>query len=234
MSGQERTDDAVRAWIRSGPETASAEFVERTLRPIPRMRQRRSWRIALERLTQPVMAVGGAVALVVVLVAGLGILALRPGGVGGPALPTASPGPSAGGQPTFEMTIGGAGPATGTYRSDLAASVDRCTHATDGSWRYIYVSGRPRLNLDLLIGPEAASPAGSSHVALELEYDPGYFRFDPADMRGGDTAGRSTASIKVAPGPSSTTFTITAVTPDRSDGTDRDPVHVDMTVTCPF
>ena len=26
---------------------------------------------------------------------------------------------------------------------------------------------------------------------------------------------------------------ITAVTPDRSDGTDRDPVHVDMTVTCP-
>jgi RNA polymerase sigma-70 factor (ECF subfamily) len=46
-------------------------------------------------------------------------------------------------------------------------------------------------------------------------------------------AGRSTASVTVAPGPISTTFTITAVTPDRSDGTDRDPVHVDMTVTCP-
>jgi hypothetical protein len=39
--------------------------------------------------------------------------------------------------------------------------------------------------------------------------------------------------VTLAPGPSTTTFTITAVTPDRSDGTDRDPVHVDMTVTCP-
>jgi len=233
MSGQDRMDDVVRAWIRSGPETASAEFVERTLRPISRMRQRRSWRIALERFTQPVMAAGGAVALVIVLVAGLGFLALRPGGVGGPALPTGSPGPSGSGQPTFEMTISGAGPATGTYRSDPAASVDRCTHATDGSWRLIYVSGQPAINLDLLIGSEAAVPDGSSHVALELEYDPGYFRFDPADLRGGDPPGRSTASVRVTPGPTSTTFTITAVTPDRSDGTDRDPVHVDMTVTCP-
>ena len=79
----------------------------------------------------------------------------------------------------------------------------------------------------------AGTPGGSSQVALELEYDPGYFRFDPADMRGGDTAGRSTASVTVTPGPTSTTFSITAVTPDRSDGTDRDPVHLDMTVTCP-
>jgi hypothetical protein len=224
MNGQERMDDAVRAWIRSGPETASAEFVERTLRPIPRMRQRRSWRIALERFTQPVVAVGGAVALLVVLVAGLGLVALRPGGVGGPGAPIG---------PTFQMTISGAGPATGTYRSDPSASVNRCSHATDGSWRYIYVSGQPPMNLDLLIGSGAAAPGGSSQVALELEYDPGYFRFDPADMRGGDTKGRSTASITVAPGPTSTTFTITAITPDRSDGTDRDPVHVDMTVTCP-
>ena len=231
MSEQERMDEAVRAWIRSGPETASAEFVERTLRPIPRMRQRRSWRIALERFTQPAVALGGAVALIIV-VAGLGFLALRPGGVGGPAVP-ASPGPSASSQPTFEMTISGAGPATGTYRSLPSSSVNRCTHATDGSWRYIYVSGQPPINLDLLIGSGAAAPDGSSQVALELEYDPGYFRFDPADMRGGDTKGRSTASITVAPGPTSTTFTVTAVTPDRSDGTDRDPVHVDMTVTCP-
>ena len=223
MSEQERMDDAVRAWIRSGPETASAEFVERTLRPIPRMRQRRSWRIALERFTQPVVAVGGAVALIII-VAGLAFLSMRSGGVGGPSAPIG---------PTFEMTISGAGPATGTYRSDPSASVNRCTHATDGSWRYIYVSGQPPINLDLLIGSGAAAPGGSSQVALELEYDPGYFRFDPADMRGGDTKGRSTASITVAPGPTSTTFTITAVTPDRSDGTDRDPVHVDMTVTCP-
>jgi len=229
MSGQERMDDAVRAWVRSGPEAASAEFVERTLAPIPRMRQRRSWRISLERFTQPVMAVGGAVALVIVLVAGLGFLTLRPGGVGGP---TVSPGPSGSPQPSFEMTISGAGPATGTYRSDPAASVNRCFHAADGSWRYTYVSSQLP-NLDLLIGSGADAASGSNRVALELEYDPGYFRFDPADMRGGDTAGRSTASIAVAPGPTATTFTITAVTPDRSDGTDRDPVHVDMTVTCP-
>jgi hypothetical protein len=233
MSGQERMDETVRAWVRSGPETASAEFVERTLQPIPRMRQRRSWRIALERFTQPVMAVGGVVALIVVLVAGLGFITLRPGGVGGPPTPTASGGPSVSTQPTFEMTISGAGPATGTYRSDPAASVNRCTHAADGSWRYIYVSGQPALNLDLLIGSGAASPGGSSQVALELEYDPGYFRFDPSDLRGGDTAGRSTASVTVTPGPASTTFAITAVTPDRSDGTDRDPVNADMTVTCP-
>jgi hypothetical protein len=233
MSGQERMDDTVRAWIRSGPESASAEFVERTLQPIPRMRQRRSWRITLERFTQPVVAVGGAVALVVVLLAGLGFLALRPGSVGGLPNPTASPGPSGGGLTSFEMTMSGAGPATGTYRSDPAASVNRCTHAADGSWRYIYVSGQPPINLDLLIGSGAAVSDGSSQVALELEYDPGYFRFDPSDLRGGDPPGRSTASVTVAPGPTSTTFTITAVTPDRSDGTDRDPVHVDMTVTCP-
>lgn len=231
MNGQERMDDAVRAWVRSGPESASAEFVERTLRPIPRMRQRRSWRISLERFTQPVMAVGGAIALVVVLVAGLGLVALRPGGVGGPPAPTGSPGASA--TPSFEMTISGAGPGTGTYRSDPGASVNRCTHATDGSWRYTYVSGQPPINLDLLVGSGADAAGGSNRVALELEYDPGYFRFDPADMRGGDTAGRSTASVMVTPGSSSTTFAITAVTPDRSDGTDRDPVHLDMTVTCP-
>ena len=233
MNGPERMDDAIRTWVQSGPETASADFVERTLRPIPRMRQRRSWRIALESLTQPVVALGGAVAVVVLLVvAGLGFLALRPGSVGGLA-PAVSPGPSEGGQPTFQMTISGAGPGTGTYRSDPSASVNRCTHAADGSWRYIYVSGQPALNLDLLVGTEAGAPGGSSHVAVELEYDPGYVRFDPADMRGGDTAGRSIASVTLTPGPTSTAFTITAVTPDRSDGTDRDPVHVDMTVTCP-
>lgn len=231
MNGQERMDDTIRRWVRSGPEMASAEFVERTLRPIPRMRQRRSWRIALERFTQPVVSVAGAVALVIVVVAGLGFLTLRSGGVGGPPASTASPGPS--GAPTFEMRISGAGPATGTYRSDPAASVNRCFHAADGSWRYTYVSARPALNLDLLIGSGADAAGGSNRVALELEYDPGYFRFDPADMRGGDTAGRSTASVTVAPGPRSTTFTITAVTPDRSDGTDRDPVNVDMTVACP-
>jgi len=230
MSGQERMDDTIRTWVRSGPEAASAEFVARTLAPIPRMRQRRSWRIALERFTQPVMAVGGAVALVVVLVAGLGFLALRQGGVGGAGV---SPNPSGSAQPSFEMTISGAGPNTGSYRSGPAAPVNRCFHAADGSWRYTYVSAQPSLNLDLLVGSGAATPGGSSQVALELEYDPGYFRFDPADLRGGDTAGRSTASVTVTPGPSSTTFAITAVTPDRSDGTDRDPVHVDMTVTCP-
>ena len=80
MNENHRSDDIVRAWVRSGPEQASAEFVERTLRPVPRMRQRRSWRILLERGSRPVLAGAGAVA-VVVLIAGLGLLAVRPGGV---------------------------------------------------------------------------------------------------------------------------------------------------------
>ena len=46
MNENHRNDDIVRAWVRSGPEQASADLVERTLRPVPRMRQRRSWRIA--------------------------------------------------------------------------------------------------------------------------------------------------------------------------------------------
>ena len=42
MTDDRRADDAVRAWLRSGPEAATAEFVERTLRPIPHMRAPRS------------------------------------------------------------------------------------------------------------------------------------------------------------------------------------------------
>lgn len=158
----------------------------------------------------------------------LGILAIVLAACGG----ASAVAPNASSLPNFELTVSGAGPGTGTYRSDAAASVNRCTHAADGSWRLMYVSAQPAINLDLLVGSGAETSGGASRVALEAEYGSGYFRFDPADMRGGDTAGRSTASIKVTPGSGSTTFAITAVTPDRHDGTDRDPIHVDMTVAC--
>jgi len=233
MTGREPLDDAVRAWVRSGPEVASAEFVERTLRPIPRMRQRRSWRIALERYMQPMLTIGGAAAVVVVLIVGLGILALRPGS-GGSITPGGGPSPSASRppRPSFTLTVGG-GTGAGTYTSDPTANLSMCTHLADGSWRLLYVGGTPSVNLDMLVGAGADQPAGASRVAVEVDYGPGYVRFDPADLRGGDVAGRSSASVTVDAGAGATTFTIVAATPDTSTGTDGARIAVDLAVTCP-
>jgi hypothetical protein len=226
MRENERNDDIVRAWVRSGPEQASADLVERTLRPVPRMRQRRSWRIALERLSGPVLAGAGAVALVAVLIVGItGFVGSR--GVGGPA-PTPSPSPS---KPSFVLKVSG-GPGTGTYTADPATTLNLCTHATDGSWRLLYVGGTPFVNLDFLVGPKAAEPGHTSDVAAEINAGPGYVRFDPGILRGGDAKGRSTASVVVSPAAGATTFTVTATTPDLSNyevGT----VDIDLTVTCP-
>ena len=226
MNENDRNDDIVRAWVRSGPELASADLVERTLRPVPRMRQRRSWRILLERLSGPVLAGAGAVALVAVLVVGIGaFVGMR--GVGGP-VPTPSPGPS---KPTFELTVSG-GPGTGTYSADPGTSLNLCTHAADGSWRYLYAGGDPFVNLDLLVGPMAGQADGSSDVAVELYAGPGYLRFDPGILRGGDAKGRSTATIAVSTTAGVTTFAITATTPNM-DNNEVGTVDVDMTVTCP-
>jgi hypothetical protein len=226
MNENHRNDDIVRAWVRSGPEQASADLVERTLRPVPRMRQRRSWRILLERMSGPVLAGAGAVALVAVLIVGIaGFIGLR--GVGGP-VPTPSLSPS---KPTFQLTVSG-GPGTGTYSADPATSLNLCTHATDGSWRLLYAGGSPFVNLDLLVGPNAAQPDGASDVAAEINAGPGYVRFDPGTLRGGDAKGRSTASVLVSSTAGATTFTVTATTPDLSNyevGT----VDIDLTVTCP-
>ena len=226
MNEHHRSDDIVRSWVQSGPDQASADFVERTLRPIPRMRQRRSWRIVVERLSRPVLAGAGAVALVAILVVGIGAFAGMPG-VGAPA-PTPIPALT---KPTFVFTITG-GPGDGTYTMDPATSLNVCTHAADGSWRYLYAGGDPFVNLDLLVGPRAGQADGSSDVAAELYAGPGYLRFDPGILRGGDAKGRSTATIAVSSTAEATTFSITATTPNM-DNDEVDTVDVDMTVVCP-
>ena len=88
------------------------------------------------------------------------------------------------------------------------------------------------MNLDLLIGPNAGQPGGESDVAAEINAGPGYVRFDPGILRGGDAKGRSTASVAVSAAPGATTFTVAATTPDLANyevGT----VDIDLTVTCP-
>ena len=57
MIDDRHTDSKIKAWMQAGPDRASAEFVERTLTPIPRMRQRRSWRIALGGRIGPLLPV---------------------------------------------------------------------------------------------------------------------------------------------------------------------------------
>jgi hypothetical protein len=226
MNDDRRSDDILRSWVRSGPEQASSEFVERTLRPIPRMRQRRSWRIALERLSRPVMATAAVAATVALLVVGIaGFVGMRgPGGL----VPTPSVPP----RPSFELTVTRS-PGAGTYTTDPATSLNLCTHAADGSWRYLYVGGDPFVNLDVLVGPRAGQPDGAADVAAEIYAGPGYVRFDPAILRGGDPPGRSTASVEVRRAAATTTFVIHATTPDRTTGEDLDPVDIDLTLTCP-
>lgn len=141
-------------------------------------------------------------------------------------------------KPSFELTVS-AGPdghtpsGQGTYASDPASTLGTCTHATDGSWRYLYGGGDPFVNIDLLIGPKAQQAGGEDQVALELNAGPGYVRFDPSQMRGGDEPGRSTATVVVTPGSATTTFDIKAVTPDKKTADDVAQVSIDLSVTCP-
>ena len=223
MNENHRSDEIVRAWVLSGPEQASADFVERTLRPVPRMRQRRSWRIVLERWTRPAIAAAAAVAILAVIVAGMGSVVLF-SGVGAPPASV----------PTFTLTLAD-GPGEGTYTADPTSTLNQCSHAADGSWRYLYVGGNPSVNVDLVIGPGAGQPDGRSKVALELYAGPGYLRFDPSDIRGGDPVGppgQSTANVEVRPSPSTTTFVIHATTLDDLVGNGAAPYQVELTATC--
>jgi hypothetical protein len=223
MNENQRTDDIVRAWVLSGPEQASLDLVERTLRPVPLMRQRRSWRIVMERWARPAIAVAGVAAIVAVILVGIGTVA-RFGGVGGQPVSV----------PTFTLTVAD-GPGAGVYTADPTSTLNQCSHATDGSWRYLYVGGEPSVNLDLVIGPKAAQADGSSNVALELYAGPGYLRFDPSDIRGGDPsgpAGQSTAHVEVRPSSSTTSFVIHATTLDDQAGGGAAPYQVDITATC--
>ena len=140
--------------------------------------------------------------------------------------------------PSFDLTVakgpdGHVSAGVGTYTVDPTSSLNVCTHAADGSWRYLYGGGAPFVNIDLLVGAGAGTAGNSGKVALELTAGKGYLRFDPTQMRGGDEPGRSTATIAVTTGPSTTTFDITAVTPDKNLADDSAKVAVDLSVTCP-
>ncbi len=234
MTDQRTPDDQIHGWLSSGPETASADLVERTMRPIPRMRQRRSWRIALERFIAPIASPAFAFVGVIVVVAGVGLYAVL-GGLGGVG---ATPPPSRTAMPNFTLTVspgpdGHVSAGLGTYANDPTTNLDLCTHAPDGSWRYIYGGGEPYVNIDLLVGAGAGTTGSSDKVALELSAGKGYVRFDPTQMRGGDEPGRSTATIAVTTGPSTTTFDVTAVTPDKNTADDVAQVSVHLSLTCP-
>lgn len=222
MIDERRPDDPIRMYVRSGPMAASAEFVERTMRPIPRMRQRDSWRIRLERLGRPVSALAGAAATIVLVVAGLAVLADR-SDTG--TAPTPPPGPA---RPTFELDL--AGSRVGAYRDDPTAATATCHEAGDGSWRLLYGGGDPYVSLDLLVVP---GTQGDPSVAAEITAGPTYVRFDPDLVRGGDPAGRSTASVEILASPGGTTFIVEATTPDRTSGLDGGPVEVRLTAVCP-
>ena len=228
MTDQAGLDDTIRDWILSGAEVAPADFVEQTLRPIPHMRQRRSWRITLDPLTRPAASVLMAVATVAIAVVAVAAFGLASGvgrlGVGPSHAPS---------KPTFQMTISAFADA-GTYASVPTAGLDYCLHASDGAWRFQYLGGQPTVNIDMLVGADAAGAGGAGHVAAEITFDDQTLHIDPSDLRGGDfPLGRSRASVQVRTDPGSITFVMTAVTPDRSTGDDGAPVQVDLTVVCP-
>ena len=220
-------DDLIRAMVRSGPETAASDFVERTLAPIPHMRQRGRWRLYLERAPGSSSAFGGFLAAAAAgVVLAVAILSSVPG-LGGPG---ATPSPSATTIPTFELDVTD-GPGSGSYRSDPAALTNVCVQDADGSWRFIY--GHGDLTVDLIVGAGAGEPGRESLVAAEIEAGGGYVRFDPAIIRGGDQPGRSTAAVSVERLAGATRFHVTATTPDRTTGTDLGPVDISLAVTCP-
>jgi hypothetical protein len=217
-------DDRVRAWIRSGPESASAAFVERTLRPVPRMSQRRSWRIALDRWTRPIAGVATGAAVITAMLVGLALL------VGIPGLGTVGDQGStrlAGLRPSFELVLDGT-----SYRSDPDASVATCLGDEDGSWSVLYAGGEPFLSLDLIVGAGGGEPGREDAVGAEIQSTGQYVRFDPAVLRGGDPPGRSEATVIVSDDGPSTTFVVSATTPQRITGEDGRSVQVALTLTC--
>jgi hypothetical protein len=228
MSDEQYADQTIRAWIDAGPDRASAEFVDRTLTPIPRMRQRRSWRIELGRRVGPLLVPTAAAAAVLAVAIVLGSL---PNGmpIGG-AGPTSSPSPALGSsRPTFELKFGD-GASARVFRSDPTASVQTCNVKSTGPSYALYAGGDPFVNIDFLVGAGAEKPGGASRVASEIQADDLYVRFDPAILRGGDAAGRSQATVTITTVGSATTFLVDATTPDSHHG--DVPIHVSLTLTC--
>lgn len=144
--------------------------------------------------------------------------------------PTVSAPPA---RPTVAFTLDG-GYGKWSYRNDAASSLDLCTHNADGSWRLLYAGGDPWFTIDMLVGAQAAEAAHADQVAVEIE-TPGtyYIRLDPAPIRLGDVPGRSTATVKVTAGATTTSFDVVATTPDHSSGEDAGPVEVTVSAVCP-
>ena len=135
-------------------------------------------------------------------------------------------------RPTFDLAIDG-GPAAGRFASDSAASLNVCSRASDGSWRWMFAGGAPWVSIDLLVGAQAAEPAHAADVALEITAGSGYLWIDQGGFRGGDAPGRSQVAVAVRAASAGTTFAVTATTPNRTTGGDGAPSTVTMTVTCP-
>jgi hypothetical protein len=232
MSGERRPDEVVQDFLASGPEVASAEFVERTMRPIPRMRQRRSWRITLGDIGRPVTAVVGAAAIVAVAVVGLSLVGRLPG-IGGQLSPgpSAAPSTAVSLRPSFELVVG-EGARARRFVSDPEASVANCAGDDDGSWSVLYAGGDPFVELDLIVGSGADRPGGADRVGAEILADRFGARFDPAVLRGGDAPGRSEATVAVTHDGPATTFIVHAITPDRSTGEDGSLVPISIELTC--
>jgi hypothetical protein len=221
-------------FLRTGPEAASAEFVEVTLRPIPRMRQRRSWRIRLERLGGPLLQPVAAM-LALVVVAGVVVVTASVGsGIGRPPAPTA---------PAYELLLAPTDPDvvipdTGPYVTDPTATTNTCSKLADGFWRIRYSGGSPYVRLDVVIGPAAAAGGRSEDVSAEIVIGSPLttlLNFDQPGYRSGDPPGRSTASVETTVGPEAIAFDVSATTPAaRIDFTDLPyTVDVDLRLVCP-
>ena len=229
MTDDRRSDGIIRSWIEAGPDSASTEFIEETLRPIPHMRQRGSWRIAVDRLARPIATMTAATAAIAVVVATVALL----GGManmGAPAGQTTPPSSPPNPRPTFELRVGD-GPTPSVYRSDPTASVATCGVRSGQSYA-LYAGGEPFVSIDLIVGAGANQPGGEDRVAAEITTDRSYVRFDPAILRGGDAVGRSQATVTVTTDGDATTFLISAITPERITGQDGAPIRIEMTLTC--
>ena len=147
---------------------------------------------------------------------------------------TNAPGPAqvAAERPSLELEITG-GPGAGSYVSDPSSSLNLCTRAADGSWRALYAGGVPWISVDLLVGSRAAEPGRASDIALEISAGSAYLWIDQGKFRGGDAPGRSSAKVAIRSDGGSTTFEVTATSPNRSGGEDGASSDVALTLTCP-
>jgi hypothetical protein len=163
-----------------------------------------------------------------------GMIAIGCAGTGAAAAPAAASATpaAAAARPSLDLTITG-GPGAGSYVSDPSSSLNLCTHAKDGSWRALYAGGDPWISVDLLVGSRVAEPGRASDLALEISAGAAYLWIDQGKFRGGDAPGRSRAGVVIRSDGGTTTFDVSATTPNRTPGGDGVPSDVALTVVCP-